>query len=170
MDRSSRYRAAGIHLASAALAAVALAVGVRWVRAGGEPAVVPATLIVLSLVVLAPLAVHRSWESRGTFVDEHVEAACRMLTVLGVAGTGVIGLPAAASWALPSGTELWRSLLVLPFLGAIALPVAWGFFAFRGAITALGGRRARVFSPRSVPARGGWASNAAPRSTSGSRW
>ena len=31
----------------------------------------------------------------------------------------IIGLPAMISWLLPSGTELWSSVMVLPYLGAL---------------------------------------------------
>jgi len=118
---------------------VALFIGARWVLAGGDPVAIPATLIVLSLVVLTPMAVHRGWSSRGEFVDSHIEAACRFLTSVGLAGVVVIGIPAAISPFLPAGTEMWSSLLVLPYLGALALPVAWTFFSARAALIALRG-------------------------------
>jgi hypothetical protein len=118
---------------------VATLVGAQWVLAGGDPVAVPATLIVLSLVALTPIAMRRSWSSRGDFIDSHVEAACRFLTSLGLAAVLVIGIPAAISPLLPSGTQVWSSVLVLPYLGALALPVAWMFFSARAALIALQG-------------------------------
>ena len=139
MNDRSKFGAAGGHLLSGLLALAALVVGVRWVEAGGEPAAVPATLIVLSLVALTPLAMHRSWHSRGSFIDAHMEAACRFLTAIGAGAVLIIGLPAMLSWLLPSGTELWSSVMVLPYLGALALPVGWAFFALRAAVIAIKG-------------------------------
>ncbi|MBT8163967.1 MAG: hypothetical protein HKO63_05660 [Acidimicrobiia bacterium] len=136
---NAALRAATGHLLSGLVALSALIVGVRWVQAGGEPVAIPATLIVVSLVVLTPLAMHRSWHSRGEFIDSHVEAACRFLTVVGTGAALVIGLPALVAWLLPSGTELWSSVMVLPYLGALAIPVAWAFFAMRAAVMAFNG-------------------------------
>jgi len=131
---------------------VALFIGARWVLAGGDPVAIPATLIVLSLVALTPIAMRRSWSSRGEFIDSHMEAACRFLTSLGVAAVVVIGIPAAISPFLPSGTELWSSVLVLPYLGALALPVAWTFFSTRAALIALKGTE-QPYPGWTVPAR-----------------
>jgi hypothetical protein len=136
---TARFRAATGHLISGILAVSALIVGVRWVQAGGDVVAVPATLIILSLVVLTPLAMHRSWQSRGEFVDAHVEAACRFLTAVGAGAALIIGLPALVSWVLPSGTELWSSVMVVPYLGALAVPVVWAFFALRAAALAFAG-------------------------------
>jgi len=138
MDKS-RFGAAGGHLLSAATAVAALVLGVLWVEAGGEPVAVPATLIVLSLVALTPLAMHRSWHSRGPFIDAHIEAACRFLTAIGAGAVLIIGLPSMITWLLPSGTGLWSSVMVLPYLGALALPVGWAFFAVRAALIAIKG-------------------------------
>ncbi len=114
----------------------AIFIGARWVHAGGDPVAIPATLIVLSLLVLTPLAMQRSWVSRGEFIDHHMEAACRFLTSIGLAAVAIIGLPAAISQLLPASTELWASVMVLPYLGALALPVTWAFFALRAAVLA----------------------------------
>ena len=118
---------------SGLVAIVAGGIGISWVLAAGDPVAVPATLVVLSLVVLTPLAVRRAWSSRGNFVDLHTKAACRFLTSVGSAAVVIIGIPALISLFLPSGTELWSSLLVLPYLGALALPVGWAFFSLRAA-------------------------------------
>lgn len=142
MDESSKQRAAGLHLLSGLVAVSALLIGIRWVQAGGDPVAIPATLIILSLVVLTPLAMHRSWRSRGEFIDSHMEAACGLLTMIGVGAALGIGLPAMISRLLPSGTELWSSIMVLPYLGALALPVAWAFFALRAAAMAFNGSKA----------------------------
>jgi hypothetical protein len=139
MDGGLRYRAAGGHLLSGLTGLVAVLIGIRWVLAGGDPVAIPATVIVLSLLVLTPPAVRRGWSSRGEFIDLHMEAACRFLTSVGLAGVVIIGIPAAISPFLPSGTELWSSLLVLPYLGALALPVAWTFLSTRAAIIAFRG-------------------------------
>ncbi len=135
----ARYRAAATHLASSSVGLAATLIGIGWVRAAGEDVAVPQTLIVLSLLVLAPIAVKRSWHTRGRFVDHHVYAASDFLTQLAVAATVVIGVPVLISWPMSSGTEVWRSLLVLPYLGAIGLPIAWTFFAGKAAITAARG-------------------------------
>ena len=129
---------------------VALFIGTRWVLAGGDPVAVPETLIVVSLLVLTPLAVHRGWSSRGEFIDHHIEASCRFLTSVGLAGVVVIGIPAAISPFLPSGTELWSSVLMLPYLGALALPVGWAFFSTRAAVMALKGT-GEPYPPWTVP-------------------
>jgi len=136
---NAALRAATGHLLSGLVGIAALAIGVRWVEAGGDPVAIPATLIVLSLVALTPLAMHRSWHSRGAFIDTHMEAACRFLTVIGAGAVLVIGLPAMISWLLPSGTELWSSVTVLPYLGALVLPTVWAFFALRAAVIATKG-------------------------------
>ena len=141
---NAQVSAATGHLISGILALCALIVGVQWVRAGGEAASVPATLIILSLVVLTPIAMQRSWKSRGEFVDTHMQAACGLLTAVGLGAVLVIGLPALFSWLLPSGGELWSSTMVLPYLGALALPVMWAFFAFRAAATAFRGSRTPI--------------------------
>ena len=73
------------------------------------------------------------------YIDNHMEAACRFLTTVGLAAVVVIGLPAAVSPFLPAGTELWSSVMVLPYLGALALPVTWAFFAMRAAVMAVKG-------------------------------
>jgi hypothetical protein len=82
---------------------------------------------------------HRSWQSRGSFIDAHMEAACRFLTVIGAGAVLIIGLPAMISWLLPSGTEPRSGIMVLPYLGALALPVGWAFFALRAAVIAIKG-------------------------------
>lgn len=119
---------------------IATVIGAQWVLAGGDPVAIPATLIVLSLVVLTPIAIQRSWSSRGEFVDSHVKAACRFLTSIGLAAVLVIGIPTAISPFLPSGTQLWSSLLVLPYLAALALPIAWTFFSIRAALITVKGK------------------------------
>lgn len=113
----------------------ALNVGTRWVLASEDPVTIPATLIVLSLVVLTPLAVQHGWSSRGEFIDSHVKAACRFLTSVGLAGVVVIAVPAAMAPFLPSG----NAMLVLPYVGAVALPVAWALFSIRATALALKG-------------------------------
>jgi len=136
---NAALRAATGHLLSGLVALAALVLGVLWVEAGGEPVAVPATLIVLSLLALTPLAMHRSWQSRGSFIDAHMEAACRFLTVIGAGAVLIIGLPAMISWLLPSGTEPRSGIMVLPYLGALALPVGWAFLALRAAVIAIKG-------------------------------
>ncbi len=150
MDNRLKYQAAGGHLLSGALAVSALVLGARWVYAGGDPVAIPATLIVLALIVLTPIAMHRSWQSRGEFIDAHMEASCRFLTAVGAGAALVIGLPALVSWFLPAGTELWSSIMVLPYLGALALPVAWAFFAVRAAVMAVKGAE-RPFPQWTLP-------------------
>ncbi len=118
---------------------IAVFIGAQWVLAGGDPVAIPATLIVLSLVALTPIAMQRSWSSRGELIDSHMDAACRFLTSLGLAAVLVIGIPAAISPFLPSSTEVWSSVLVLPYLGALALPIAWTFFSTRAALVTLQG-------------------------------
>jgi class 3 adenylate cyclase len=140
MDATARRRAAGLHITSAAVAMVSLALGGRWVAAGGEPPAIPVIIIVLSLVILTPLAVHRSAVDRGRFIDDHVEAACRLLTRVGMAGALVIGAPILVAWAVPSGPGL--GLIALSSIGAVALPVTWAWLAGRAAAGALQGRQA----------------------------
>ncbi len=128
-----------MHVVSTLIGLSALVIGARWVQAGGEAVAVPPTLIVLALVVLTPLAIDRSWTSRGEFVDRHMQAGRRFLTTLGLTAAVVIGLPASVTWLLPVGSELWSSLMVVPYLGALAIPVGWAFFAARAAILAMRG-------------------------------
>ena len=68
-----------------------------------------------------------------------MEAACRLLTAVGVGAALMIGLPALFSWFLTPGTELWSSVTVLPYLGALSVPRVWAFFASRAAAMALRG-------------------------------
>jgi len=139
MDISLRHRAARLHLLSGLLAVSAFAIGIQWVRGGGEAVAVPATVIILSLVALTPVAVRRSWQSRGEFIDGHVEAACRFLTTVGLAAVVTIGIPTAISPFLTAGTDLWSSLMVLPYLAGLVLPLGWAYFAMRAAFLAFTG-------------------------------
>lgn len=139
MDATAKYRAAGAHLISGLFGLMAVFLGVGWLKGGGDLVAVPHTLIVFSLVVLTPLAMHRNWVSRGDFVDTHIEAACRFLTGLALATVVVIGLPAAVSWLLPAGAGWWSNLMALPYIGALVIPVTWSFMAVRAAIMAFRG-------------------------------
>lgn len=134
-----KYRAAACHLASGVVGLAAIVIGSQWVHAAGEPAALPATIIILALVALTPLAVSRSWQSRNNFLDGHVRAAARFLASVGVAAAFVIGLPGLVAWFLPAGTVAWTSVLVLPYAAAVALPVTWAFLAVRAAVVALQG-------------------------------
>lgn len=135
----SRIQAAATHVVSALVGLATLFVGITWIEAGGEPVSVPATVIILSLVVLTPLAVGSHWRSREEFLDAHVHITCRFLTSLGVAGLLLIGLPALISWALPAGTDLWGTITVLPYLSTMVLAVLWVFFEVRAALLAIRG-------------------------------
>lgn len=139
MDVSAKNRAAGGHLLSGFVALAAFVIGIQWVQGGGEAVAVPATVIILSLVALTPVAVRRSWQSRGEFIDGHVEAACRFLTTVGFVAVVTIGIPAAISPFLTAGTDLWSSLMVLPYLAGLVLPLAWAYFAVRAAFLAFKG-------------------------------
>ena len=134
-----RYQAAAAHLVSALVGLATLFLGITWIEAGGEPVSVPATVIVLSLVVLTPLAVGAHWRSRNEFLDAHIRITCRFLTSLGVAGLLLVGLPTVVSWALPSGTDLWGTITVMPYLSTMVLSVLWVFFEIRAALLAMRG-------------------------------
>ena len=108
-----------------------------WVAAAGDAVAVPATLIVLTLVALTPIAIHRHWTERGEFIDHHVRAASRFLTTIGVLAVIAIGLPVLVSLPLESGSPLWSSVLVLPFLATLVLPVGWAVMATRAALRAM---------------------------------
>lgn len=139
MDQSSRYRAAAGHLASSLIGLAALFVGIRWIEAGGDPAAVPTTVIILSLVVLAPIAVGSHWQTRTAYVDDQVMISCRFLTSVGLAGVIFIGVPAVISWALPTGSEIWGRVTVIPYLAALAISAAWVYLAIRAAVLAARG-------------------------------
>lgn len=139
MEEMPKYQAAAAHLVSALVGLAALFVGITWIEAGGEPVSVPATVIILSLVVLTPLAVGSHWRSREEFLDAHIRITCRFLTALGVAGLLLVGVPALVSWALPAGTDLWGAVTVLPYLSTMVLAVLWVFFEVRAALLAVRG-------------------------------
>lgn len=131
-----RLRAALTHATSSVLGLAAGVLGVLWVGAAGEVVAAPAAIVVLSLMVLGPIAVRRHWNRRGQFVDDHVRAACRFLTSVGFAALLTVGLPVLISWPLESGSVVWAGLLVLPAVMMLALPVTWAFFAGRAAVRA----------------------------------
>jgi len=139
MDQSSRYRAAAGHLASALIGLASLFIGIRWIEAGGDPAAIPTTVIILSLVVLAPIAVGSHWKTRTAYVDDQVKKTCHFLTSVGLAGVLFIGIPAIASWLLPAGSEIWGRVTVIPYLGALVISAAWVYLSFRAAVLAARG-------------------------------
>jgi len=114
--------------------------GVLWVNAAGDTVAMPATIVVLALIVLTPIAIRRHWTERGEFIDHHVRAAARFLTTIGVLAVVVIGLPVLVSLPLEEGTNLWSSLMVLPYLATLVLPLVWAFMAVRAAFLAIQAR------------------------------
>ena len=107
------------------------------VAAAGDAVAIPATVVVLALIALTPVAIRRHWSERGEFIDRHVRAAARFLTTIGVAAVVAIGVPVLISVPLQSGTTLWSSVLVLPFLATLVLPLVWAVMAVRAAVLAL---------------------------------
>lgn len=135
----SRYQAAGAHVLSSLIGLATLFMGISWIEAGGEPAAVPVTFVIIAVVVLAPITIGSHWRSRKPFVDAHIRIICRFMTALGLAGLLLVGVPALVSWMLPPGIDLWGTIPVIPYLSTMVLAVLWVFFEVRAALLAIRG-------------------------------
>lgn len=135
----SRYQAAGAHLLSSLVGLTTLFLGISWIQSGGEPAAVPITFVVIAVLILTPITIGAHWRSRKPFLDFHVRIISHFMRSLGIAGLLLVGLPALVAWILPSGTDPWGAVTVLPYLSTMILSVLWMFFEVRAALLAMRG-------------------------------